>query len=223
LTHFSTISCTFWRTPAACGCDHLGEYNAQLVKKNGQAITLYFKTWPNVDIVPAYRVMVTQNDKKTVSHYMIPDMERGTWIRTEPHHRASNMTKAFARAPALPRLIRMLKEWNRVHSAYMQSFHIEAIARKLEPNADDWSWWVLQGFERLATVAKQPLIYPKASGQQIDAYLSWDDRRELLNRLETAYDRAGFAWWSTYKGRSDHKTAIEEYQRIFGDRFPAYA
>src|SRR5687767_762602 len=34
--------------------DALAEYRTG-VRKNGQAVTLYYKTWPNVDIVPVIR------------------------------------------------------------------------------------------------------------------------------------------------------------------------
>jgi len=40
--------------------DSLAEYETT-VRKNGQAVTLYYKSWPNVDIVPASRVVDDQD------------------------------------------------------------------------------------------------------------------------------------------------------------------
>ncbi len=52
----------------------LGEYRTN-VRKNGQAVTLYYKIWPNVDIVPVSR---TVNDDNSVQHYNVPNMNDET-------------------------------------------------------------------------------------------------------------------------------------------------
>ncbi len=60
--------------------DVLSEYDTRMAKKNGQAITLYFKTWPNVDIVPACKV----TEGNAFSHYKIPNINTNSWIVTDP-------------------------------------------------------------------------------------------------------------------------------------------
>jgi tRNA nucleotidyltransferase (CCA-adding enzyme) len=54
--------------------DALAEWRTG-VRKNGQAVTLYYKTWPNVDIVPVSR---TTNDDGAVLHYNVPDSNTNT-------------------------------------------------------------------------------------------------------------------------------------------------
>ncbi len=56
--------------------DTLAEYKTN-VRKNGQAVTLHYKTWPNVDIVPVSR---TTNSDGSVNHYNVPNMNDETWI-----------------------------------------------------------------------------------------------------------------------------------------------
>jgi hypothetical protein len=49
----------------------LSEYRTN-VRKNGQAVTLHYESWPNVDIVPVCRV--TNNDGG-ISHYEVPQLQ----------------------------------------------------------------------------------------------------------------------------------------------------
>jgi hypothetical protein len=86
--------------------DKLSEYNTRMAKKNGQAVTLYFKTWPNVDIVPAYKV----TDNGVLYCYKIPNMNDDTWIETRPKIHTQNM-KAMSSYKI--NLVKMIKEWNR--------------------------------------------------------------------------------------------------------------
>ena len=68
--------------------DTLSEYRTN-VRKNGQAVTLYYKTWPNVDIVPCSRVV---DDDGNVTSYSIPDMNTEQWITSKPKNHTANMT-----------------------------------------------------------------------------------------------------------------------------------
>jgi tRNA nucleotidyltransferase (CCA-adding enzyme) len=45
--------------------DSLGEYKTN-VRKNGQAVTLHYETWPNVDIVPVSRSVNDQGSTLTM-------------------------------------------------------------------------------------------------------------------------------------------------------------
>src|SRR4029077_16153886 len=60
--------------------DALGEYRTN-VRKNGQAVTLYYESWPNVDIVP---VSKTNNNNGTINHYNVPDVNSGGWLISRP-------------------------------------------------------------------------------------------------------------------------------------------
>jgi len=188
------------------------------VRRNGQAVTLYYDSWPNVDVVPVARVT---DDKGAVAYYEVPDMNTETWIHSRPRTHASNIAdRAKTCGGRFLPLIRMIKEWNRVHSDLLSSYHIEAIALKVCTNTlDAYPWGVYQFFSEAVSVAGRPLWY---EGAYADQYLDNDTRKEIVKRLETAKARALNAWHKTYGDNNDDKGAIEIWRQIFGERFPAY-
>lgn len=188
------------------------------VRRNGQAVTLSYETWPDVDIVPVSRIV---NNDNTVNYYHVPDMNTETWIKSRPRRHAANVAdRVTTGGPKFLPLIRMIKEWNRVHSEYLSSYHIEAIALEVcEIPISDYSWAVFSFFEKAVAVVMAPLWYEDAF---VDDYLDTKSRAEAVKRLETAADRARSAWHSTYGTNNNHSGAIEEWRIIFGDRFPAY-
>jgi hypothetical protein len=197
--------------------DSLGEHRTG-VRKNGQAVTLGYKTWPNVDIVPVSRV---SGDNGTVSHYEVPDMNREEWIVSRPKKHSANMAKRVSDyGPAFRRIVRMIKWWNKQHSSYLQSYHIEVLALEvLTGSFDDYSWKVYTFFDQAHTKIQSSHWY---DGEFVDEYLSWDDRQEAVKRLDTAKDKALSAWAATYDKSDDDETAIKLWRQIFGDEFPAY-
>jgi hypothetical protein len=188
----------------------LSEYDARIVKKNGQAVTLYFKTWPNVDIVPAKRVTVG-----TGYALYIPDTNTGEWIRTSP--RAHDA--AMAAAPLSARqLARMVKCWNRAHSEYLHSYDIQRIVLETYVDGADasessWPWMVFSFFEKALEMTE-----PSTS---ISDEYELDEWRELRERLRRAKQTASDAWYAIYS-KGDHEASIERCRVLFGDRFPSY-
>lgn len=197
--------------------DALGEYRTN-VRKNGQAVTLYYESWPNVDIVPVSRVV---NDDKSISHYEVPDMNSGKWITSRPRKHANAIdAKEKEVGSKFKPLLRMAKEWNLAHSALMQSYHLEVIGlRGTTFLNEEWPWVVFQFFEAAAKLASSHMWYEDSFA---DDYLDYNSRSEVVKRLETARDSARDAWYHTYGGRSEHEKAIQIWRRIFGNRFPAY-
>lgn len=197
--------------------DSLGAYKTG-VRKNGQAVTLSYTTWPNVDVVPVSRV--DTNDGK-VSHYNVPDMNDETWIESRPRRHANAIAaKAIECGARLLPLIRMIKQWNRVHSELMSSYHIEVIALSVCAGVlGDYTWDIFRFFDEAAKLAASPIWY---EGAHADDYLDSYTRAEVVKRLETARDQARNAWYGTYEGRADHERAIGIWRQIFGDKFSAY-
>ncbi|WP_425054846.1 SMODS domain-containing nucleotidyltransferase [Pseudomonas abyssi] len=197
--------------------DTLSEYRTN-VRKNGQAVTLYYKTWPNVDIVPCSRVV---NDDGVVTSYSIPDMNTEQWITSKPKNHTANMTsRAGTCGSNFRKSITMIKHWNRTHSSYLQSYHIEAMALRIfDSSMNDISWDIFKFFEEAANLVDGPLWY---EGAFADDYLTYLTRSEAKKRLETARDKARSAWAKTYGHDNDHEGAIAIWRQIFGDKFPAY-
>jgi hypothetical protein len=197
--------------------DSLSEYRTR-VRKNGQAVTLYYETWPNVDIVPCSRVT---DSSGVVSHYNIPDMNRRRWIASKPTaHSRAIADRSSVCGPWFRRIIKMAKWWNHKHSNYLQSYHMEVIAlRALAAELDDVPWNVLSYFSKASELIATSLWH---DGSQVDAYLSPDDRDEAKRRLGNATSIARQAWYATHGNNDDAKTAIQQWRRLFGDKFPAY-
>lgn len=197
--------------------DLLSEYKTN-VRKNGQAVTLYYKTWPNVDIVPCSRVV---DDEGKVTSYSIPNMNTEEWIVSRPKTHTKNMTSRSGECGKNFRMaITMIKHWNRAHSSFLQSYHIEALALQIfDGLMSDLSWDVFIFFDKAVGLISEYLWY---EGALVDNYLTWDKRPEAVKRLEAARDKSRSAWLKTYDGNVDHKGAIEIWRQLFGGDFPAY-
>jgi hypothetical protein len=197
--------------------DCLAEYKTG-VRRNGQAVTLFYNSWPNVDIVPCARSV---DNAGNVTHYEIPDMNRGVWIKSKPKLHSKHVEDRSATCgPSFRKIIKMIKWWNHKHSEFLQSFHLEVIAlRVLTSSLTDIPWDVFTYFNGAATLIQSSLWH---EGDSVDGYLGWPDRDEARKRLETARDLARDAWHLTYGSNNDHKTAITKWHQIFGDKFPEY-
>lgn len=197
--------------------DSLAEWRTG-VRKNGQAVTLYYKTWPNVDIVPVSRVV---HEDGSVSHYNVPDSSTDTWIASRPNTHAADIERMSSYCGYnFRRIIKMIKHWNYIHSDYLQSYHIEVLALKVfGSDLNDTPWNVFQFFDKARPLLGTSLWHDLGFA---DSYLSWSDREEILKRIDTAIDKSRSAWLKTYGENNDHKGAIEIWKQIFGDKFPAY-
>jgi hypothetical protein len=197
--------------------DCLGEYKTN-VRKNGQAVTLYYKTWPNVDIVPVSQVV---DDNDDVTYYKVPDMNREVWMPSRPKAHSRNMSKKNNTCGvAFKRIVKMIKWWNHQHSSLLQSYHIEVMAlHAFSGKLKDYSWDVFHFFKEASTLASSSLWHDISYA---DAYLDSEKRKQVVKRLETAKDKTRDAWYLTYGDNDDHEEAIRIWRQIFGDRFPAY-
>jgi hypothetical protein len=187
-------------------------------RRNGQAVTLYYKTWPNVDVVPVSRVAASDG---TITHYEVPDSNTDQWIASKPKGLARDIEANAATSGAnFRRLIKFMKHWNRVHGDYLMSYHVEVLALKcLSGNLDDTPWQMFQFFEKAHALLGTYVWHDTGIA---DNYLSWVDRQEVLKRVDTAITQSRDAWYLTYGNNSDHERAIQIWRRVFGDKFPAY-
>ena len=197
--------------------DCLGEYKTN-VRKNGQTITLYYKTFPNADIVPVYR---STDENGNFTHYNVPDMNTETWIASNPLTHADTLTRRNeSYGVEFKRIIKMIKWWNHQHSHLLTSYHIEVLALKiLTGKFSNYPWEVFQFFEKAIGLVQSSLWYEWSF---VDSYLDWKTKPEVIKRLETARDSARDAWYKTYDKNSDNEGAIKIWKQIFGNEFPSY-
>ncbi|TPG45518.1 nucleotidyltransferase [Rhodanobacter glycinis] len=197
--------------------DALSEWRTG-VRRNGQAVTLSYTTWPNVDVVPVARVV---DGNGNVTHYNVPDSNTDKWIESKPkEHAAIIESKASTCGPNFRRIIKMIKHWNRIHSGYLQSYHIEVLAINVfDADLSDMPWQIFQFFSKARTQLENYIWYGTGLA---DDYLSWSDRQEVLKRFDTAIEKSRNAWHKTYGDNHDDKGAIEIWRQIFGNEFPAH-
>lgn len=128
--------------------DCLAQYRTN-VRCNGQAVTLYYKTWPNVDIVPVSR---SENDasEERYGTINVPDMNTETWIKSQPvRHKNEMNARNSSFGVEFKRIVKMIKWWNHLHSSYLQSFHIEVLALKiLYGTFSDYPWNIYRFFDK---------------------------------------------------------------------------
>lgn len=187
------------------------------VRRNGQAITLTYTTWPNVDIVPVARF----NDAAgNFMYYEVPNSNDDVWIKSRPKQHAERIeTKSSECGPNFRKIIKMAKEWNRTHSKYLQSYHLEVLAVQVfAGRLDDLPFQVYQFFKSAHELTAAKIWYDLGNA---DEYLNAANRVEARKRLETVRDLACSAW---YAGaiENDDKKAIGLWRQAFGERFPTY-
>ena len=188
------------------------------VRKNGQAVTLYYDTWPNVDVVPVARA---QDSAGNITHYEVPNANTGSWIKSRPKQHSNDIeAKATECGANFRRIIKMIKWWNQSHGDYLQSYHIEVLALKIFlGKSDNTSWEVHRFFDKSRPLLTSSLWHDMST---VDEYLSYNDRQEVLKRLSSAITKSKEAWYCTYGSNSDHKGAIALWRHIFGEKFPLY-
>ncbi len=187
-----------------------------LVRKNGQAVTVYYKSWPNVDVVPVARV---SNQDGSVNHYLVPNMNTETWIKSRPRTHANAIKdRASTYGAEFRRITKMIKWWNLQHSEYLQSYHIEVLALKiLTGTFSNYSWDVYQFFKDACDLVGSNFWY---EDDWVDNYLDYSDRQEALRRLQTARDKALQAWYESNNDHPDSSEAKRLWSQVFGSEFP---
>lgn len=197
--------------------DSLSEYRTG-VRSNGQAVTLGYDSWPNVDIVPVSRVV---DDKGNVTQYEVPNSNTQNWMPSRPKKHANTIEARWTDCGQnFRRIIKMIKHWNRIHGEYLTSYHIEVLALNIFwSNLDDLPWNIHTFFDKARGLVGSSLWYEV---NYADAYLTQANRQEAIKRLETATSKSLTAWHSTYGTNYDSETAIKTWKQIFGDKFPAY-
>ncbi len=189
----------------------LSGYRIETVGARGQAVRLFYKENPHVDIAPVFAY--------TGGGYALPGGS-GSWITTDPDkHRSWVNQRNTELNGHLKPLVRILKRWNRLHSSYFQSFHLEVLTASyftsLGGNYREALKLFFDGAYSYLSVQD-----PAGHGGALDSYLTWNNRQNLKSRLENAHARAVSAGAAEVLG--DYEEAIRLWRIELGDEFPAY-
>jgi hypothetical protein len=186
------------------------------VSRNGQAVTITFTDFC-VDVVPAFH--------RQGGGYLIPDSIQNQWIATDPKRHVEIWAEANKKhGYMLVPLMKMVKAWNKTHSALLRSFSLEALALQILNNVTipDYPPGVRYFFDKARTQIRSPVYDPAGYGGNLASYLdTYQKISEVVNRLETAYTRAADAEELARRGRVEQ--AFDKWRMIFSDYFPAYS
>lgn len=181
----------------------------QQVGARGQAVRVFFKKGGYVDVAP---VFWSNGDD-----YLLPAGD-DSWLLTSPlksnaWFNAKNQELGYN----LKNLVMLLKKWNREHSSYFGSFHLETVAAKIFSSLGTNYRDALYKFFDWAQ-ANLNVYDPGGHGGDLSSYLTYQSRQSLLNNLESAAERAGRAINAEAEG--DHEEAKRLWAIILGSDFP---
>jgi len=184
------------------------------ISRNGQAVTIRFTDFA-ADVVPGFY--------RNGGGYLIPNCITQTWLSTDPKRHvelvaAANQTHNGDLVP----LIRMLKAWNRSHSAFFRSFHMEILALQALTNVQitDYSSGVRYFFDKARTLVATQNPDPAGYGGDVGGYIDTPAKvTEAVTRFQRAYDAAVRAEGLVTRSPSE---AIAAWRSLLGDYFPAY-
>lgn len=185
------------------------------ISRNGQAVTITFTDF-KVDVVPAFN--------RTGGGYLIPDSILKRWISTDPKKHVDIWSEANkAHKGDLVPLMKMIKGWNKTHSALLRSFHLETLILNVLKNITifDFPSGCRYVFDKARDQVLQPTLDPAGYGGDLGAYLDTSEKKsDVYSRLHTAYQRATEAESLEKQGKT--YDAFGKWKLIFDDYFPSY-
>ncbi len=185
------------------------------ISRNGQAVTIIFNDF-QVDVVPAFY--------RQGGGFLIPCSITQAWISTDPkkHVELVSSSNQAHNGDLIP-LIKMIKAWNKSHSSFFRSFHLEVLVLSILENVRISSFpsGVRYYFGKAAGLIVQKNLDPAGYGGDIGGYLNTQEKiNAAITKLQNAYNTALEAEGFESKGYTEH--AFGKWQKIFGDYFPAY-
>jgi len=184
------------------------------ISPNGRAVTITFTDFV-VDVVPSFY--------RKDGGYLIPDSRTNTWISTDPKKHvelwsASNKAHDGDLVP----LIKMVKGWNKTHSAILRSFYLECMVRDGLANVtiSNFPSGVRYALEKLRSKIEFKAPDPASYDGDVGAYLVGAELADAAKRLDTAFNNALATEQLEKAGRT--REAFEKWRLVFSDYFPAY-
>lgn len=185
------------------------------ISRNGQAVTIRFDDFV-VDVVPGFN--------RQGGGFLMPSSITNTWISTNPKRHVELVANANqVQNGNLVPILKMLKCWNRSHSALFRSFHLEVLALQIFQGVtiSDYPSGVRFYFDKARALVSQQNLDPAGYGGDVGSYINTQEKlQEAVNRLQTAFERAIQAENLASSGYV--RQAIDKWRTTFGDYFPAY-
>lgn len=189
--------------------------NASPPRLQGRSVNIDFRgTDIGYDVVPAFRL--------GEGGYLIPDRDRGSWIRTDPErHRDACIAANQTAGNMLNPLIKMAKAINTRHHRPLRSFHLEVMAYSaFASRPKSYPDGLRQLFLHLSDRVLQSCPEPAGFGPKIDYGMTSEKRGELRRSLQQWVKTASEALAAAERG--DAAGAHGRWSQLFGPVYPAY-
>jgi len=185
------------------------------ISRDGQAVTIRFEDFV-VDVVPGFN--------QQGGGYLIPSSINNSWISTDPkkHVELVSASNGAHNGDLVP-LIKMIKGWNKKHSEYFRTFHLEVLALQVLSGVtiSDFPTGVRFYFDKGRGLIPLKNSDPAGYDGDVGSYLNTQEKiREGVGKFQLAYERAVKAEELDTRGRVSD--AVDMWIKIFGDYFPAY-
>jgi len=185
------------------------------ISRNGQAVTIRFDNFV-IDVVPGFY--------RTGGGYFIPNSITNSWLETDPKKHVEIMSAANkTHGGSLVPLIKMIKGWNKSHSSFFRSFHLEVLALEALTNVKitDYPSGLRFFFDKARTLVKGKNLDPAGYGDDIGSYINSVSKvEEAVRRFTTAHNQAVRAEQFNIRGQT--RQAIDAWQNLIPNYFPAY-
>ena len=199
-------------------------YRKADIKRTGVAVVLSLNSYDWVfDIVPS--LPVSNYTGTGTDFYIIPD-GTGEWMRTDPR-KDQDLIMEVNRTHnglLLP-VIRLVKYWNTYHNSpptlpsyYLETMIITELRYLFTPLSSIKSAIPIV-FSKLHSATLTTCPDPKGLGDNLEAGISWNIRQSVSEAARNMASYANIALDA--ENRSDHKTAIGNWSKIFPN-FPPY-
>jgi predicted nucleotidyltransferase len=174
----------------------------------GQAVRLFYTKGAHVDIAPVFHW--------SGGGYALPAGDNG-WTTTDPEAQATWFASRRTIVGAnLNRVVRFAKHWNRTHSSYFQSYHLEVLVASMFSSVGSNTRGALQIFFD-SGMNWLSVSDPAGHSGDLSSYLSYNTRIALRSRFSNAYARAVDAIAAEDEG--DHAEAKRLWRIELGDSF----
>jgi hypothetical protein len=153
------------------------------ISRNGQAVTNRFSDFV-IEVVPGFY--------RNGGGYLIPNSITGRWLETDPKKHVSIMTEANkAHNGDLVPLIKMIKGWNKSHSSFFRSFHLEVLALEALNNVriTDFPSGLRFFFDKTRALVKGKNPDPAGYGDDVGSYINTQAKLEEAVSRFTTNDR----------------------------------
>lgn len=185
------------------------------ISRSGQAVTIKFSDFI-VDVVPGFY--------RKGGGYLIPNSITQKWISTDPkkHVEITQDFNTLHNGDYIP-LVRMIKAWNKSHSSFFHSFHLETLALYILKNIEitDFPSGIRYFFEKGIPIISKQNTDPAGYGGDVGYYLN---KTEIIDEATTRFQR-GFelaAKAEELSREGNIQLAVDKWRTLFGDYFPAY-